>query len=83
MTSFVPRMYGNAAPRTCMGYPGQFEHEETDAATMAEWGVDFFKYDNCFHKWSIDSSKVSLAESRGLGFELMVQGAYVQRCCRH
>jgi hypothetical protein len=67
VTSFVSRMYGNAAPRTCMGYPGQFEHEETDAATMAEWGVDFFKYDNCFHKWSIDSSKVSHAESRGWG----------------
>ena len=26
-----------------------FEHEFTDAATFAEWGVDFLKYDYCYH----------------------------------
>ena len=71
--SLIPaavRRYGNPGPRTCMGYPGQFEHEEEDAETMAEWGVDYFKYDNCFHKWSIDGSKVGEGVS---GFVL--QGA--------
>ena len=33
-----------------MGYPGQFEHEYQDAQTLASWGVDFWKYDQCWHK---------------------------------
>ena len=42
-------MYGCSGTLTCDGYPGSFEHEYTDAATFAEWGVDFLKYDYCFH----------------------------------
>lgn len=43
-------LYGDPGIRTCMGYPGQFEHEYQDAKTLAEWGVDFWKYDQCWHK---------------------------------
>lgn len=42
-------MYSCAGNLTCAGYPGSFEHEFTDAATFAEWGVDFLKYDYCYH----------------------------------
>ena len=42
-------MYGCAGTLTCDGYPGSFDHEYVDAATFAEWGVDFLKYDYCFH----------------------------------
>ena len=42
-------MYGCAGTLTCAGYPGSFDHEYVDAATFAEWGVDFLKYDYCFH----------------------------------
>ena len=42
-------MYGCAGTLTCDGYPGSFDHEYIDAATFAEWGVDFLKYDYCFH----------------------------------
>ena len=45
-------LYGCAGVRTCLGFPGQFEHEYTDAATVAEWGIDFWKHDNCFQRWS-------------------------------
>lgn len=41
-------MYSCAGTHTCAGYPGSFEHEFQDAATFAEWGVDFLKYDYCF-----------------------------------
>lgn len=34
-------MYSCAGNLTCAGYPGSFEHEFIDAATFAEWGVDF------------------------------------------
>ncbi len=42
-------MYSCAGTVTCAGYPASYEHEFTDAATFAEWGVDYLKYDYCFH----------------------------------
>ncbi len=42
-------MYSCAGMHTCAGYPGSFDHEFIDAKTFAEWGVDFLKYDYCFH----------------------------------
>lgn len=42
-------MYSCAGTVTCAGYPGSFEHEFTDAETFAAWGVDYLKYDYCFH----------------------------------
>ena len=42
-------MYSCAGNLTCAGYPGSFEHEFIDAKTFAEWGVDFLKYDYCYH----------------------------------
>lgn len=41
-------IYSCAGTHTCANYPGSFEHEFQDAATFAEWGVDFLKYDYCF-----------------------------------
>ncbi len=40
-------MYSCAGVRTCGGYPASYDHEFTDAATFASWGVDFLKYDFC------------------------------------
>ena len=42
-------MYSCAGMNTCAGYPGSFDHEFQDAASFAEWGVDYLKYDYCFH----------------------------------
>lgn len=41
-------MYSCAGTRTCADYPGSFDHEYLDAATFAEYGADFLKYDYCF-----------------------------------
>lgn len=46
-------MYSCAGAHTCAGYPASFDHEFTDARTFAEWGVDFLKYDYCFHPFTI------------------------------
>ncbi len=40
-------MYSCAGMRTCGDYPGSFDHEFLDAATFAEYGCDFLKYDCC------------------------------------
>ncbi len=41
-------IYSCCGTMTCGDYPGSYEHEFIDAATFAEWGVDFLKYDFCY-----------------------------------
>jgi len=40
-------IYEDAGTKTCAGYPGSLGHEQLDAQTFADWGVDYLKYDNC------------------------------------
>ena len=40
-------MYADAGNLTCQFHPGSRGHEEEDAQSFAEWGVDYLKYDNC------------------------------------
>jgi len=42
-------IYSDAGYQTCAGNPGSLGYEAVDAATFAEWGIDYLKYDNCFH----------------------------------
>ena len=46
-------MYSSAGYQTCAGYPASFEYEWTDAASFAEWGVDYLKYDYCYHPTNV------------------------------
>lgn len=41
-------MYSCNGYFTCQALPSSYDYEFIDAATFAEWGVDFLKYDNCF-----------------------------------
>ena len=50
-------IYSDAGPLTCAGYPGSRFHEDLDAQSFADWGVDYLKYDNCWAPptdWVID-----------------------------
>src|ERR1017187_8589054 len=40
-------IYSSPGPRTCGGYEGSYGHEEQDAKTYAQWGIDYLKYDWC------------------------------------
>ena len=40
-------IYSSAGTLTCEGELASYGHEETDAATFAEWEVDLLKYDYC------------------------------------
>ena len=46
-------MYSCAGYYTCAGYPASYEYEWLDAQTFAQWGVDFLKYDFCFHPTTV------------------------------
>jgi len=39
--------YSSPGPQTCAGFTGSYQHEEQDAQTYAEWGIDYVKYDWC------------------------------------
>lgn len=41
-------LYEDWGTHTCGGYPGVLGHEELDAKTFAEWGVDYVKLDGCY-----------------------------------
>ena len=47
-------IYSSAGTHTCEGLPASLGHEDVDAATFAEWGVDFLKYDFCHTAASTD-----------------------------
>jgi alpha-galactosidase len=40
-------IYSSPGPRTCGGYLGSYQHEQQDAQTYADWGIDYLKYDWC------------------------------------
>lgn len=40
-------IYSSPGTRTCGGFLGSYRHELQDAATYANWGVDYLKYDWC------------------------------------
>ena len=42
-------MYSCAGAMTCARYPASFGHEFIDAETFASFGVDYLKYDYCYH----------------------------------
>merc|ERR1712130_146788 len=43
-------IYSDAGPRTCAGFPASLGHEDIDAKTFAEWGVDYLKLDGCHNR---------------------------------
>lgn len=48
-------IYEDVGTKTCAGYPGSWQHEEVDAQTFAQWGIDYLKYDGCYSNYSLFS----------------------------
>ena len=40
-------IYSSPGAKTCARFEGSLGHEEQDAETYAEWGIDYLKYDLC------------------------------------
>ena len=43
-------IYSSNGTYTCEDLPASLGHEAVDAATFAEWGIEYFKYDFCHNK---------------------------------
>ncbi|HEY3268105.1 MAG TPA: NPCBM/NEW2 domain-containing protein [Armatimonadota bacterium] len=42
-------IYSSPGPETCGNAIGSYQHEEQDARTFADWGIDYLKYDHCYY----------------------------------
>lgn len=52
---------------TCkFGRPGSYGHFDDDARTLAAWGIDFVKADNCHHAPNTDTLELYSNFSRAL-----------------
>lgn len=49
-------IYSSPGDRTCGQYLGSLGHEEQDAKTYNDWGVDYLKYDWCGYSKEFDKS---------------------------
>jgi len=50
-------IYSSPGPKTCADYEASYQHEQLDANTYAEWGIDLLKYDWCsYEKIAADHS---------------------------
>jgi alpha-galactosidase len=49
-------IYSCAGDQTCGGEVGSYGYEESDAATWAQWGVDYLKYDYCYAPIDLDEA---------------------------
>ena len=67
-------MYSCAGNYTCGGYVGSIGHEEVDAQTFADWGVDFLKYDNCYNAGQSGTKKLSYDRYNGMSIALNKMG---------
>ena len=56
---FLYGMYSSAGEMTCARYEGSLDHEKEDAESLASWGVDYLKYDNCYHKGRFGYPEIS------------------------
>jgi hypothetical protein len=54
-------IYSSPGPLTCGRFLGSLGHERQDAATYANWGVDYLKYDLCSYE-TLMSKQPTLAE---------------------
>ena len=59
-------IYSSNGKKTCAGYPGGYNHEDLDAKTYAEWGIDYLKYDACGDKEGHSDKELHTRMSKAL-----------------
>ena len=66
-------MYNDIGTNLCAGAAvGTCGHEEVDAQSYVDWGVDFLKIDNCYYLW--DNATFSNPENARFSFAPRIRG---------
>jgi alpha-galactosidase len=53
---------------------GSLDHEVEDAQSFASWGVDFLKYDSCYHMGRIGTPQISFNRFKAMSDALIATG---------
>lgn len=67
-------MYSSAGEMTCARYAGSLDYEVQDATSFASWGVDYLKYDNCYHMGRFGTPLVSFNRFNDMAKALKATG---------
>ncbi|OBT38658.1 hypothetical protein VE00_11070 [Pseudogymnoascus sp. WSF 3629] len=70
-------MYSSAGEMTCARYAGSLDHETKDAENFASWGVDFLKYDNCYHMGRMGTPVTSFNRFKAMADALRATGRQI------
>lgn len=70
-------MYSSAGMYTCAQYLESLGHEEQDAQTFADWGVDYLKYDNCYNQGQEGNSLITFDRYNTMSEALNKTGTFV------
>ncbi|KAL7923528.1 glycoside hydrolase family 27 protein [Trichoderma austrokoningii] len=71
---FLFGMYSSAGELTCARYAGSLDHETDDAQSFADWGVDYLKYDNCYHMGRFGTPLISFQRFNAMAEALKATG---------
>lgn len=72
-------MYNDIGTNLCAGAAvGTCGHEEVDAASYVDWGVDFLKIDNCYYLW--DNATFSNPENARFVFAPKLRTVKISSC---
>ena len=72
-------MYNDIGTNLCAGAAvGTCGHEEVDAASYVDWGVDFLKIDNCYYLW--DNATFSNPENARFVFAPKLKSVKIRSC---
>ncbi len=72
-------MYNDIGTNLCAGAAvGTCGHEEVDAQSYVDWGVDFLKIDNCYYLW--DNATFSNPENARFVFAPKLRGVKISGC---
>ncbi|KAH0524493.1 hypothetical protein TsFJ059_006997 [Trichoderma semiorbis] len=71
---FLFGMYSSAGELTCARYAGSLDHEMDDAQSFADWGVDYLKYDNCYHMGRFGTPLISFERFNKMAEALKATG---------
>lgn len=54
-------MYESVGDKTCMDYPGSWNHIQEDVKSFINWKIDMFKFDGCFTEhWKLDKGSLPI-----------------------
>jgi alpha-galactosidase len=67
-------IYSSPGPAACWGYAGSYGHEQQDANSFAEWGIDYLKYDWCTAGEIYHTRDEMLAANQKMGEALRATG---------